>query len=171
MLCGSTTLASKFFSLKCMIDLFIMIKYQGGNVSLALPLQTAVPKVKSFEAIIATQRVPSFAVHVIFSFFCFTMASLDFKTSCEAKGLKKRNDRHLDSTGARQQGGPSLVSESDVDKLDMTLGKRRLLCKGITGLRQDSGTGLGVDAISHRPSNDSKIPSEDDFATNPPYFQ
>ena len=25
-------------SLTCMIDLFIMIKYQGGNVSLALPI-------------------------------------------------------------------------------------------------------------------------------------
>ena len=39
----------------------------------------------------------------------------------------------------------------------MTLGQRRLLYKGITGLRQDSGTGLGADSISPDPVNTKSL--------------
>ena len=52
-----------------MIDLFIMIKYQGGNVNLALPMKVVVPQVKSFVAIIATLEQRAFALYVINFFF------------------------------------------------------------------------------------------------------
>lgn len=72
------------------------------------------------------------------------MASFDFKTWCEANGLNKDTVDTLIAQDFDTKEALILVLESDVDKLDMSLGQCRLLCKGITGCSKTLDLDLGL---------------------------
>lgn len=66
----------------------------------------------------------------------------DFQSWCDTNGLKKETAELLNKQVINTKDVLVLITESDVAKLEMTLGQRKLLAKALGELQNDSSTTL-----------------------------